>query len=501
MFSGARPPAAAYWGILLAFFAAYLAVHRLAGWTFPLPWPDEGTFLWQALALARDGTLLAPEVNPERHVMWMPPGYMVLSGLIFKLTGFSFAWARLLSALYLLGAVAAVAAMFRRGSGSLLHPVLCGAFLLSRDFVVMGNLARTETLLLLVACSGFLCLQRGRLTLGLALVSLAPLVHPNGLFFCAGAAGFAAAAWWQTSRQTPGQARLLAPPGADLAVACAAAACWVAYLAYAALHWEGVVSDMGFALTWKTEPGVGEAAFWLRQVAPGALVRWLILAGTLAYGVRHGLEVGALLALAFSLQLLGLTTTSWMYGIHTGLLHLVLTVVCLDTLADALLRTPVRALPRLATAALTVLALAVNYLLGNIEDPRGYPRNMTLEKMQISHTPPYLEEEDLQAVRALLASLEEAGEPVRVSIFPWAEALFFHDLESDTVQFFQPSFYEGEADVGIVHISRHLPNDPPLVPRARVIRRSKDWPVLWSRDGTERWRVRMRAPAPEADAE
>ena len=108
-----RASGVAFWTIFAAFIPAYLWVHRQAGLTFPVPWPDEGTLLWQALAVARDNTLFAPQINPERHVMWMPPGYMIVQGLVFKLTDFSLTWARMLSASYLLGAVSALAASRR----------------------------------------------------------------------------------------------------------------------------------------------------------------------------------------------------------------------------------------------------------------------------------------------------------------------------------------------------------------------------------------------------
>src|SRR5438477_10598474 len=64
--------------------AAYLIRRHVVGLRFPVPWPDEGSFLWQALAFRDRLSLRAPEVHPEREVMWMPPGFLVLEGLLFK---------------------------------------------------------------------------------------------------------------------------------------------------------------------------------------------------------------------------------------------------------------------------------------------------------------------------------------------------------------------------------------------------------------------------------
>ena len=53
-------------------FLLQLAAHARAGFTFPPPWIDEAQFLWQAKAFAETGTLLAPQLHPERAIRWMP---------------------------------------------------------------------------------------------------------------------------------------------------------------------------------------------------------------------------------------------------------------------------------------------------------------------------------------------------------------------------------------------------------------------------------------------
>src|SRR5689334_2756763 len=81
--------AAAVPAALAVALAAYLVRRHLVGLRFPVPWPDEGSFLWQALAFRDRGSLFAPEVNPEREALWMPPGFLVLEGLLFKVLPFS----------------------------------------------------------------------------------------------------------------------------------------------------------------------------------------------------------------------------------------------------------------------------------------------------------------------------------------------------------------------------------------------------------------------------
>jgi hypothetical protein len=491
----AKGAAIAYWATLLAFLPAYLWVHHRAGLTFPIPWPDEGTFLWQALAVARDNTLLAPQINPDRHVMWMPPGYMVVQGLIFKLTGFSFAWARMLSALYLIGAVVSLAAIFRSRRSSLLYPLLCGCFLMNRSFVLMGNIARSEALLLLVVCAGFLFLHRGRLYRALALLSLSPLVHPNGLYFCAGAGVYFLTLIWRDPRR-------LRPARGDLPALACALLCWSAYLLYAALHWQDVIEHMGLAFTWKSQANVATAEFWRQWVEPAALCRWALLAAALVYSLRRDTVAPALLVLAFSLQVLDITTLGWMYRIHSSLLHLVLTVIWVEVLSDALGRSAARA-GRLGAYALglvlAVLALGVNFELGEIEDPRGYPTAMEVEGMRISSSPAYLEAEDLRVIGGFLRSLESGKDLIRVSVFPLGEAILLEHLESPRLKFFQPHFYDGETDVWIVHLSRHLPDALPLLPKRKILERVEGWPVLRERDGTERWLYQIEGGRPHGE--
>src|SRR5882724_2436943 len=114
---------------LACVFLAYLVRRYVIDLRFPVPWPDEGSFLWQALAF-RDGfSLFAPEVNPEREAMWMPPMFMVLEGLIFKVVPFSLEASRTLSALFVCGAVACVQVSLRRELARFVFPLLAGLFL------------------------------------------------------------------------------------------------------------------------------------------------------------------------------------------------------------------------------------------------------------------------------------------------------------------------------------------------------------------------------------
>ena len=442
-----------YGATLLAFLAVYLWVHRLAGLHFPVPWPDEGSFLWQAIAVQERNTLFAPQLNPDRIVMWMPPGYMIWSGCIFKLTGFSLPWARTLSALYVMGGTVILAGILRRYRYPYLYLVLCGWFLVSRDFVITGNFARMEALVFLMAMGAFALLQRERPYPALALIGLTPLVHPNGLYFCAGAAVYAAV----VARRRPERRRPSAP---DVAAIAPCLAAWAAYAVFVARHWADFASDMAFQTSWRgsfSDEGVG---FWDLLLRPQTLVPCAVAVAAIVYGVRKRVASSWLLALAIPVALLTLTTTGSMYEIYGALLVILASIVWVEMgmrMAEDASAGRSRALSVFLSALVFAGALALLLGSGRLESPVGYPYRMSFEGMKVRAEVPYFGDADARVVRRFLRSLESGGSPVAVEFLPWADALLFRDRESETVHFVQPTFHDGAADVRVVHRSRHLP--------------------------------------------
>src|SRR5205814_10396522 len=89
-----RWPDAVYALVLAVFGVSFLWLRKVHELSYPVPWPDEGSFLWPTLAFRDHASLFAPELFPTREVFWMPPGFMVLEGLIFKIWTFSLGRAR-----------------------------------------------------------------------------------------------------------------------------------------------------------------------------------------------------------------------------------------------------------------------------------------------------------------------------------------------------------------------------------------------------------------------
>jgi hypothetical protein len=486
---GTRWDDVVYGATLLVFLAVYIQVHRLAGLGFPVPWPDEGSFLWQAIAVQEGNTLFAPQLNPQRHVMWMPPGYMILSGWVFKLTGFSLSWARTLSALYVMGGTVILARILSRYRFPYLYLLLCGCFLLSRDFVFTGNLARMEGMVFLMAMGGFALLQRGHRVAALALLAFTPLVHPGGLYFLAGAAVYVAVRLWKRGvRERPSIVSVVA------ALACFAA--WSAYAIYIALHWTDFVNDMDFQTSWRRAFPEHAADFWDGLLSRDALLLLVLGAIGVGYGVWKRVSATFLLVLAIPLGLLNLTTSGTMYEIYASLAVLLAAVILLEMglrLADDAARGRSRAWSVSLAAPVFLSALAVIQLSGRLENPRGYPHRMTFDGMRMPAKVAYIDDGDEAAVRRFLRSLDSAGSRVRVQFLPWADALLFRDQESENVRFVQPTFHDAKADVHIVHLSRTMPKRLVHTIRLRIhfgseIREKlESWPVLRRRQHTEVW--------------
>ncbi|HEX2896966.1 MAG TPA: hypothetical protein VHP63_02830, partial [candidate division Zixibacteria bacterium] len=174
---------ALFFGITAVVILTHVLINRHAGLSFPTPWNDEAHFLWQAHAISADNTLFAPELNTERTIMWMPPGYMFLTGLMFKLTGTSLETARFFSLIAMIFFFVLLV-QFLAGFGNRWYSLfLASLFFLNAQFFACGNVARMEALLLLSIISAFLLIQRERYYFGLTILWLTPLLHFNGFFF------------------------------------------------------------------------------------------------------------------------------------------------------------------------------------------------------------------------------------------------------------------------------------------------------------------------------
>lgn len=436
----------AYWSCAFGFACVYGVLHLAAGFSLPVPWPDESAFLWQAISFAHTGTLFAPELNVGREVMWMPPGYMITLGVLFKIFGVSFELARAVSMGCVIGAFALIAAGLRRYPYSFITLILLGVVLLSAPLVVAGNTARMDAMLLLAAALSFYLFERRHNAWAASVAILSPLIHPNGVYLVVAAAGILAmhGRWRSVTSAT----RSWIPVAGALAV-------WILYLVHVGSNWSAFRSDMTFQLLVKQSNAL--PFFSIRNLAFVAAC-----AVAVVYGWRrhrtHALPVwfGAALLCVY-----GIGTDAW-YECFNGVAIVMLAAVVIPIIMQtsrgwlpALRGTLAR--KSLAAGALFVFGVLGCSAIGSsgntlTPDPDAW-YGMRLEDQNVS----YITADDNATVRAYLRMLQSAGNHVLVQFHPEADALFYADMETDSLRFCQGTFYRFVPDLYITRTSRYIP--------------------------------------------
>lgn len=468
--------------VLSCVFVAYLIRRALVDLRFPVPWPDEGSFLWQALAFRDRLSLFAPEVNPEREALWMPPGFMVLEGALFKIVPFSLSASRTLSALFVCGAVACVYAALRRIETKLLFSVLAGFFLFCPIVAMAGNVARMEGLELLVLASGFLLCERRRAA-AVGVLLLAPLVHPNGLF------GAAVGIPYFLLFARPLRATIRR---VDVAVLAFAVLAWALYAVHVSQQWAAFLTDMVAQLRFKQYVSAADGGQVGRLEEP---VLWgsaiaLIAAKLLAR--KAGRPLGALAALGVALLVQAITAAGWLYEVYPAFAVLVSSIVVVDAFYAAGGVLPLAGHARLAAIVAVPVVIGAFDAATLLSSPflQRSLNNAVVRRKSLA--PAYVTSGDRAAVTSYLKAITPRGNalPLAVQFLPDAEALMFESLRTPTFRYVQQTFYEHRYDVLLVHESAWF---PPFVRDLELIKLlfakggEYETRTLYERDGTERW--------------
>lgn len=424
-------------------------VHQEASFSLPIPWPDEALFLWQAIAFQESNHLFAPQLNPEKSLFWMLPGYMVSMGTIFKVTGFSLEKARWISWLLSLLAYFGLLALFRDSPWRILCWVIISIFFLSPEFVVMGNVARMESMLLGLVIWSFVLIQRGHFWLGLAGTCLGILIHPNGAYFL-----LAALAWalLQYGTSWPRIKRW------DVVAWSIVLMLGIACVVYLIQNLTAFQELMGFqaprkyqmALRGLSSIGAIRAASIILLYAATAWVSW-------SFGKR-GLQILVLGAACFFVYVA--FPEMWYRAFFTCsiLLLLLRLIQCLDTFRklDAL---RIRKLGVVFSvfAIVVVSYTAIHFKM--ISDPVDYPHSMRWFGMRMSDGVNYKTASDLVEVKGSIESMRGPGGGKRVQFFPLADALLFWPEASGRwiPHHYHPIFSDAPPDIIVVHNSRYLP--------------------------------------------
>lgn len=459
----------AYAGVLGAAAIGFVWTEHAHDLTFPIPWPDEGSFLWPALAFRDHASLYAPEVNPEREIFWMPPGFMVLEGIIFKVWSFSLLRARFLSALFLVAAMGCLALQVRPSRVRFGHALLIVLFSFAPIFQLVGNTARMESLLLLLGTLGFLLLDLGKAA-GLGVLALALLVHPNAAFACGGGLVY----WLFAFR---GRRRL---SRADIATFATVTVLCLGYAFHLSRHWAEFIEDMTTQIHWKQTEAALNGTALSRLLEPFRVVVCAILAVVFGVGVRYGARVGAFCGLALPLLIGSGVAVGWLYEVYAALGTLLVCMAALELASVLGARLDQKAGIAVTVGATAALGAGVFWLRTHAFLMASVQRATLPSRSGAT----YCTSAERQQVEAYIRRAVRGDRPIVVQFLPDADSLLFNEMRSSSIRFLQQTYFSTRPDVYILHDSPWFPQflrDIELADfaiRNRVDLKLPEWPVV-----------------------
>lgn len=235
--------------IFIGILALTLIIQRtLFGFEFPIPWNDETAFISQAFALSTDNTLYVWGLNQERTVMWMPPGYMILLSIFYKVFGYSYELTRWISsALYFISVITILYIFKNKLKYNLTLYIITLLLMLSTFLspysLTIANIARMESLHFLLITLSLLFAIKNLPIVTLALVISSAVVHYNAVYFLLPIGTFLI--WTITNR------RNLTIRPIELFSLCVAAIIITVYFIFVIKNIHGFIYDMQFQFEWK----------------------------------------------------------------------------------------------------------------------------------------------------------------------------------------------------------------------------------------------------------
>ena len=474
-----------FYTLTAAVVIVYVLINRHIGISFPTPWPDEAHFLWQAHAISTHNTLFAPELNTERSIMWMPPGYMFLTGLYFKVTGTSLEAARFLSLIAMVAFFVLIVRFLANYENRWYALALASLFFCNARFIACGNIARMEALLLLAIAGAFLLIQQGRMLFGLVILGLAPLLHFNGFYFAVAGLAFA-------FYLTPRKNWIALLNRRSFLAALVISAGWIAYGFLVHANWDSFVNDMAFQFSRKSERNV-----WLVITSGHYLIAfWAIILGGI-YAYRSRLRAFDLLFLAVPAWLIWPIGHELWYEVidHVGFLFISVFVIHLWLHLVRINKIVTRQWMQISLIVLfSVGLLWWNYDGRRIDNIFDYSDKAELVSMKVLPEVPYLTSDDRDRLSEVLISLSHEHNGLTVEFEPLADAFSYIGLEKEGVQFICPVFQERKPDILVVHLSRNLPTRwqfSKLALKRAGLTKDLAEHVWYSRDDTEVWFIAL----------
>jgi len=480
-------PGVLYSLVILIFISVTVWVHLAAGFTFPVPWPDEAVFVQQAISFQQHNSLYTPNLSETRHILWMPPGYMVLLGGLFKIFGSSLFTARFISLVMIIGSFVLFAWILRAHPARFHFLFLAGLLYLNRYFVITANVARMEPLLILGIVAALALLYEGRPGTALAALLALPLIHPNGLYFlCAGSVFLL---FQNFTLKEPLRIRR-----SDKWILALVLVLISGYAVYAGLHWSDFLRDMGYQFVRK-----GRRNLIAPFQTPANLAFLCIATVAMIVALMRKEKKLILLGLfALSFWFINKVGQEMWYQVFDAIAFFLLTIVVIELL------NPAR--KTIIYTLLTLLSVYAGIQLQMIERIKGFPDSIRWWGMRFPAHVEYFNAGDATKIRNLLVKHQVGDTLLRAMVYPSGDALFLQELEGKvlrTIYVAQDTsvFPVQDHDLYLVHLSRYTPlgwdwSYLPWVLEDAKIDTSDKRNLLFERDGTEQWYYRFDDSTP-----
>jgi len=233
---------------ILTLTAVLIIQRTVFGFEYPIPWNDEVAFIAQAFSLSTEKTLYVWGLNQEHIVMWMPPGYMAMLAVFYKIFGYSFELTRWISSVLYFMSILTILYIVRieLKNNILLYSIvllLMLAAFLSPYSLAIANVARMESFYFLLFTLSLLFFTKNLPGIALAIVIASATVHYNAIYFLFPVAAFIVWTIIKRNNITIGPLELLA--------LCISAAILVVYLLLIAGNIQTFIQDMQFQFEWK----------------------------------------------------------------------------------------------------------------------------------------------------------------------------------------------------------------------------------------------------------
>jgi hypothetical protein len=436
--------------VLLLFLAAAVIacswkLHRTAGLGLPLPWADECLFVFPAINFADHNTLFTPQVNPERHLLWMPPGYSITLGIVLKIVPYSLAFVRDLSWLFTILLFVGLLYMMKDAAPPWIVVVLASMFLLATHFTVAGNTARMDAMLLCCVCWGWSLVFRGNIYRGIGVLLVSPLVHPYGTWYLVAACGYVVIRKRNTLRR---------PSFLEALPILIAAFLIAMYDVYVLQHPAEFIQDMQFQIERKVSRNIIERLFNDPMTRSLAIAYPIVLTAAVRFS-RERIPTLVFGTISLLVQIIGLEM--W-YHLYVAVAALLLLVVIIGMSDEVIKQSKLVAIMQRGMLGLVVLLLLFwAHNRGFVLSPRKYPEKIGWMGMQMDPHNTYLTPSEQTRLVSHLNTLSEGHETTRIAFDPEGDALAVWSHKGCAFVPYYPLFTAVEPDVVVVHMTTFLP--------------------------------------------